>query len=465
MSVTTNTVIDLAWLESASLADLKAVLAMARVDASKLNAVNALLNTPEGQAISHEMLDDPNYVPKSQRQPSAEEAAQIAADLAVAEQQAAEAEVVRLANEKAVADAAVAPVLEQVTAQARTAAATEDAEALKHGIAIHRDANGSIIKLVKSYQVVDETTGRPIGRPTHLEAKSWIELATKDTAAHENAVRYAERVKKNLRSSSQAAAEVSQAEARFQQAEKEANEATQLVATEKDPIKVADAIRKVNVADRNREIAAKAAAEHGRIIAETWMADHTEDFLPCVANTTLIGQWLQANKLEATYENLERAFMATETRLAKPPAAVPVEAVPATVAPNPPAVVPVAPVTPVAPIVPPVAPVATAPVSTVAPTPTPVAATTPAPTSAVAPIAQPAARRPAVNGSLPPGSMSAARPIEVPQTPEATRDQLLLAIKKMTPSEYRNKLQTKQFRDQLEAAGIQVAGKAQYTRG
>ena len=87
-----NTVIDMNWLESATLADFKAVLQMAKFHPNKLAEVNALLATEEGKAIASEMLNDPDYVPKSrQATPTPEEAAQIAADLAIANQQEAEA--------------------------------------------------------------------------------------------------------------------------------------------------------------------------------------------------------------------------------------------------------------------------------------------------------------------------------------------------------------------------------------
>ena len=46
---------------------------------------------------------------------------------------------------------------------------------------------------------------------------------------------------------------------------------------------------------------------------------------------------------------------------------------------------------------------------------------------------------------------------------KVVRTEVAPFIDKMSPQEYRNKVKTsKQFRDQLEAAGISVVGKAQY---
>ncbi len=444
-TVTSETVIDMAWLETATLPDLMAVLQMAKINPQKLAEVNALLATPEGKELANDMLNDPDYVPKSMRQPSAEEAAQIAADTQLAEQQAAE-DAAAAAEDAAAAAAAAAvapPVVEPVVPVV---------EAPKP------------VRNVLEYQVTDDN-GQPIGRATHIEYSSEEELITKMRNAHENAMRYAERMKRaqhNQRESGKLAAETQQAQTQATQAKAEAEAATQVVVTEKDPVKIAEAVKKITAAERSQQIAHETARRTGELIGTIWMADHKQDYLPCKANSDVIGQWLKDNQRAFTYENLEEAFAATEHRLAKPVAQAPVE-VPAAPVANPPAVAPVVPAAQVAPIVQP-APVAPVTLSTATPpVSTPPVAIAPEPSPAAAPIAQPAARRPGVNGSLPPGTLTAARPTVVQQSQAATKEELLRVIDKMSPEQYRQKLKTsKQFRDQLEAAGIPVAGKAQY---
>jgi hypothetical protein len=417
-----NTVIDLAWLESATLEDLKSAMRIP----TQLAAVNALLQTPEGKAIASEMLNDPDYVPKSQRTPTPEEAAQIAADNALAEQQAAEA--------AALAAAAVpepTPVPEPVVAPAPV-------EEKK--------------KIVVDYQASDED-GRPIGRPTHIEGWSWEEVSKKQQDAHVNAVRYAERIKSNRLKQSAAAMQSVELSATAKQLHEESAKLSEQAVTEKDPAKMQEAVKKSVQAEKEAQIAQEAAVAHGKIVADTWMSDHTEDFVPSIASSKIIGDWLQANKLELSYENLEKAFEATKHQLPKPERQAAVEATPAASVPNAPAAAPAAPAAPAPSIPAPVAPAAAvtpSPAAVPAPQPAP---TAPAPTPAAAPIAQPAARRPGVNGSLPPGTMSAARPV-AQQQPTSTRADLLKEIRSMSPEQFRKKKRDPEYASRLVAAGI-----------
>ena len=108
-----DTVLDLEWLKSATLDDLKAALRLASQDTSKLAEVNATLASDEGKAIAQDMSYHARtgkpYVPPALRPPeevSEEEAAQIAADTARADAEAAEA--ARIAEEERKA-AEVAP--------------------------------------------------------------------------------------------------------------------------------------------------------------------------------------------------------------------------------------------------------------------------------------------------------------------------------------------------------------------
>jgi hypothetical protein len=418
-----DTVIDISWLESATYEDLKSAM---RIPA-KLAEVNALLRTPEGQEISADMISDPDYVPKSKRVPDPEEAAQIAADLALAEQQAADALAAEAVVVPVVPEPVVAPVEEKK-------------------------------KIVVNYQATAED-GTPIGRPTHIEGWSNEEVIEKMKNAHINAVRYAERVKKNKVSSIESNSQQVRAQQQVKDLETEA--AAAVTEAAKDPEKLPDAIRKVTKAEREAQIATETARQHGKAIADAWMTDHKEDFQPCEANSKIIGNWLQANTLGLTYENLELAFAATETQLAKPMYQAPVEEVSAPVASNAHAVAPVAP----APVTPSItAPVVVAAEPTSMPVTQPVQPVVAAPVSpsAAAPIAQPAARRPGVNGSLPPGTLTAARPVLQQQPVVSTQAELLKEINKMPRDEYRRKIKTREFVERLEAAGIPVVGTRNY---
>lgn len=124
-----------------------------------LGEVNALLQTPEGKKIASEMLNDPDYVPKSRRQPTPEEAAQVAADTARAEAEAA------------AAAAVVVPVPVPVVPSYEA----EDAALRKEGITVQRDAQGAITRIVQDYQVLGEND-HPIGRPTHLKHATGLSL-------------------------------------------------------------------------------------------------------------------------------------------------------------------------------------------------------------------------------------------------------------------------------------------------
>lgn len=430
-----NTVIDLDWLKSATYADMKTVLNASSRYPEKVAQLNALFATPEGMAIANDMINDPHYVPVSKRPVDPAEAEQLAADLRLAEEQAA-AEEIRLAEEARLI-AETPPVVE-----VPVVAPIEEKK-----------------KIVVDYQATTED-GTPIGRPTHIEGWSHEEVIEKMKQAHVNAVRYAERVKRNKVQSIEQTAQQVQTEQQVNQAQKDATVAVELATKEKDPEKLQDAIRKTAKADRDAEIAKQTAFRQGQLIAAAWIKDHKEDFQECDANSKIMGDWMVANGLILTYENLELAYAANETKLAKPEYRRPVEepvVVPSNAAPA----APVAPATP-APVIPAPVAVAPAPVSATPPVSQPVV-NAPAPTPAVAANPAPAARRPGVNGSLPPGTLTAARPVGQ-QVPETTNiETFRKEVDKMSGKEFRQKVTTsKQFRDQLRAAGIPVLGEEQY---
>lgn len=461
MSRLTVEQINIDWLRSAGLDELKSAM---RSGNDVLSAVNALLNTPEGKQIANEMLNDPDYVPVSRRQPNPDEATQIAADEDRAAAAAVEAE--RQQQQEAQAAelaAAAAPTVDLEALAVKNAA--EDAEARKIGATIVRNSSGEIDKIVLDYQVRNDE-GRPVGRATHFEGRTWIEVLGKVVTAHANAVTYGERIKNNRFKQSQAAFESTERSAAATAARAESERLAAEAVNEKDPAKMQEAVKKAATAERDAQIAEQAIKAHGKIIAETWMADHKEDFYVCQASIDLMGAYMKANNLPMSYENLERTFAAVKHQLPPVPAegqhgfatAVPTSAaVPTNTAPAAAAATVAQPAS-----IPSTATAAPAPETqsaqpTVAP---PAAASAPATTSATA--NQPTvARRPGVNGGLQPGSMSAARPSAstTQQTPQETRSQLLREIGKMDPAIYRKKLTTdKNFRDRLIAAGIPVAG-------
>lgn len=443
-NMTVDTVIDIEWLRGATYADMKTVLNASARHPEKVADLNALFATPEGMKIANEMINDPDYIPVSQRPLNPEDEAQRLEDLRLAEEQAAvdaaALEAQRLADEAAKdvlaaespAPIPVVPVIEPIVEKK---------------------------KIVVDYQATTED-GTPIGRPTHIEGWTNEEVIEKMKNAHINAVRYSERVKRNRVKDVEAQTQNQQLDEQAKKSEEEASVAVEVATKEKDPAKLQDAIRKSTKADRDREIALATARSQGQIIANTWLADHKEDFLQCEANTNLISEWMKSNNLVLTYENLELAFSANETKLVKPQYRPPVEE-PAAVVLNAPVAASVPSVVP-APVIPvPVVAVVPEPVSAVLPVSQPVAAAS-SPTPVVPPNSVPA-RRPGVNGSLPPGTLSAARPSgeQVPQT--TTIEAFLKEVEKMPAAEYRKKLATsKQFRDQLKAAGIRIEGEGQY---
>lgn len=431
MSRLTANDINLGWLKSATLDDLKAAM---RAGGDVLAACNSLLQTPDGKAIAFEMMNDPDYVPVAKRQPDAEEAAAIAEDEARAKQQAEE-EARRNATENA-ADNLSTP----------TETKEEVVEEKK--------------KIIVEYQVTDEK-GKPIGRITHVEGWSPEEIYEKLKAAHINAVRYAERLKENRSKQAVIAADADVKNAAARAAKDEADRLAEEAANEADPEKRKEKISKIREAQVKAKDADDDAKNHGKLVAQAWMEDHKEDFLPCIASSNIMKEYMVANGLGMTYENLEKTFKAVKHQLP------PVERQQATEVTtladsenNPPAPAPVAAAPAPATITPPVAqangtnqPTAQPPAE-----PPAAAATAPTPTSVAANNTPAATRRPGVNGSLQPGSMSAARPSEVaPPTPQETRSQLLRAIGKMSSVEFRKKLRDANYKAQLDAAGIKYS--------
>lgn len=311
----------------------------------------------------------------------------------------------------------------------------EDAEYRENGVTTYRDSSGKIFKLVQEYQVRDED-GTPIGRPTHLEAKNTLELMGKQRKAHEEAVRFGYRMKQQkLKFKSDVPKPLLSAET--------IQEAARQALAEQDPAKATEVVNEIFRNDyekKSRELEHRKAEEDGRAMALTFQQRHLYDYYDCDANKKAMIDYFAANSdIELSVEALEVAFLdlqnqnklvpvpnrTSQTRVV--PAANP--AVPASTETSA-AVIPA----------PPVVPVETA-TAVNAETPSsqtvsPATVTTPATAANVTPPA----RRPAVNGGVAPGSLSAQRPSG--QALPQTRKEFLKYVMSLEPKVISHKLKT-----------------------
>jgi hypothetical protein len=344
-----------------------------------------------------------------------------------------------------------AQVVEAVPPQVPTAKSydEEDAEWKGAGVTITRDASGKATRYVEEYQVRDED-GTPIGRPTHLEARTLPELALKKRDAHENATRAFHRLKKQ---------KLSFHEKKVLSPE-EISEVARIALEEKDPAKVVDVINatiETSYKQREADLGARIQQENGRAISNDFMRRHLHDYVPCTANSLAIDEYFKEKDLQFTSDNLEAVFQILKEQGNKLAKVEPSASVPAVVAANP--VAPAAVATPVTPAIPVVAETA-ATVSALETQAPPQAIVTPvveatAPTSVAAHNAQPAARRPGVGGSIAPGSLSAQRP-GAPD-PALARKEFLKTVHDMDPKVMKAKLKNDpQFVKQLASYGIPI---------
>src|SRR5208282_1965902 len=222
---------------------------------------------------------------------------------------AAQAEAARVAQEAATAEAV------RVAAEAEVARIKEvEAETARQAEAarVAEEAAKPKQKIIREYQIRDEQ-GRPIGKPTHLEADTWEEMSAKQEEAHANAMRYAERVKNRKPTPAPAPDPLPLTEADLILLNKDLesqNPATRAEATRK---LVGDQIVRENQAMRQELAAARTATE-----ARKFLAAHPE-YLNCEANTAIVEGYLRTNKLAYTAENLEIAVEVNADRLAEKP--------------------------------------------------------------------------------------------------------------------------------------------------
>lgn len=326
----------------------------------------------------------------------------------------------------------------------------EDAPYNGLGIVVVRDSAGSPTRYIQEYQVRDEDN-TAIGRPTHLEARSIPELIGKQQECHVNATRAFHRLKKQKLTFKQEPRTVLTPEA--------IAEAAKVALEEKDVSKASDVIHaaiEVEYGKRDRELHEKEEYQKGVGIANEFMRKHLHDYNPCEANKKAITDYFKEKNLEFTLDNVEVAFIdlmdqnklvKVEKTFTQIPAAVTLNPAPAAAVATPAA--PPIPASETTAAVPASVPPATTPVSS-----QPVVEAT-APTPAAALNVQPAARRPGVNGSIAPGTLSAQRPGT--PNPALARKEFLKTVRDMKPEEMKTKLKNDpQFVKQLESYGIKV---------
>lgn len=327
----------------------------------------------------------------------------------------------------------------------------EDAELKKVGVTVTRDANGKATRYSQIYQVADED-GTTIGRPTNLSAATLPELMAKQREVHTQATRAFHRLKRQ---------KLTQKAEKTILTPEQISEAAKVAVEEKDPAKAADVIKATIESayqTREQELRKKELREEGRAISNHFMRQHLHDYNPCEANKKAMAEYFVEHNLEFTLDNLEIAFQDLKEQGDQlvPVASSTSITTPVSETANP--VLSTASTTPAAPAIPvaessAVVPASAAPAQPAAPSQPAVEATVTS--SAAAPNVQPAARRPGVNGSLPPGSLSAQRP-GTPD-PVLARKEFMQNLNKMSAEEIRRKKNNDpQFVKQLASYGIKI---------
>lgn len=358
---------------------------------SRLAEINAFLLTPEGRGVVAEIASNASTEVTEQ---STEETVETPTEFnqEEADKQAADA---KLATERA----AAAQVEEDRKAE-------EEKALIDAGITIYRDANGNIVKLVQDYQA-DDGNGNPIGRPTHLESRSWIEHVRKQKEAHVQATRAFHRLKDQKTTFNKKPVEPIKVPNVPLMTEDERIQAA-LDLNSDDEMAVLKAERKLRADDILRAQQQKAInneLQRQKEVSDGFKLRHAHDFNPCQANAKLIRDYLDehtdadGNQLAWTEDNLELAFAAIEPQLV--PAQAPVETETAPQANNTPAASTVKQAQP-------------APTPEIQPTAVPEAALVTPVTPAATPNPPAPARRPGVNGGLQPGQSSGLRPAATP---------------------------------------------------
>jgi hypothetical protein len=319
-------------------------------------------------------------------------------------------EVVSAVVELESTEQAAAEAIAQVEAQRKVSEAAElnrrMAELEAAGVSVQYDAAGNITKIVQEYQSVDDS-GNPVGRLTHLEARSWAELAAKQREAHTQVARAFNRLKNQKTTFRTPTEPIMIPEVPLMSDKDRIQAALDLSSDDEAVVTKADRkLRADQILKEQRNEYIRMEEYRQNVVSDEFKQKHLNDFNPCQANAKIIKDYLDANKLQWTTDNLELAFAATEPQLA---AKEPVAEVTAPPAANPTAVPAVIP-----------------PVPVVAMQPEPVIAEQAVPTAPVA--------RPGVNAGLMPGQLTATRPITIP-TGLTKKD-----IGKMSKEEFRKRM-------------------------
>ena len=376
------------------------------------------------------------------------------------------AEQQRLVDEAAQQDADQKAAADKAVAEKAAADAAEQEKQLAEKARIAEEAAHPKTKIVKEYQVRDEE-GNPIGRPTHLEADSWEEMSEKQQAAHENAVRYAERMKK--RAALRPTPAVPQAPIPILSDEQ--RKAFEAEAQAEGP-KAEIAKSKLEVDDANKErLQARQINEQAKIERESILfINANKDFYPCTGNARIMSEYLHAEGLEWNAGNLEIAYEKLASKLTSRPVEDVAPVVPANPAPVVPTPQPAAAATPAAPAVVPAvenipqtppannSPVVAASVVATEPS-TKVEPVVPIPSEIPAPPAvNPPApvKRPA--SGIEPGSLHGARRQQTAPTEstQQTVSEIKREVARMPLNVFKKNLRNPKFREKLKFAGIQA---------
>lgn len=327
------------------------------------------------------------------------------------------------------------------------------------GVVVYRDAKGNVVRTTVEYQIFEEDEKTPIGRPTHFECGSLFEAFLKTRTAHALSTRAYSRLRRQKLT--------------FQERAKTALSGDQIKAAAtaalqaQDPTKMEEAIL-ATIESQYKELDDKQAKQAGELIRAAiqieFRSRHVHDYYNCQANGQAISAYLAANNLEFTLDNLEAAFidLSEQGRLVPVPrsatkSAEPVNNTPTTATEE---QQPAASTTANTPASTPAASAqATVENSAVAQAPAQAASTPGNEATVSTPAASanptPAARRPGVNGSLPPGSGSAPRP-QAPD-PALARKEFMRMINKLSAEEMKRKRDTDpQFVKQMQIYGIKL---------
>ena len=374
------------------------------------------------------------------------------------------AEQQRLVDEAAQQDADQKAAADKAVAEKAAADAAEQEKQLAEKARIAEEATHSKTKIVKEYQVRDEE-GNPIGRPTHLEADSWEEMSEKQQAAHENAVRYAERMKK--RAALRPTPAVPQAPIPILSDEQ--RKAFEAEAQTEGP-KAEIAKSKLEIDDANKErLQARQINEQAKIERESILfINANKDFYPCTGNAKIMSEYLHAEGLEWNAGNLEIAYEKLASKLTSHPVedvapVVPANPAPVVSTPQPAAATPAAPaVVPAVENIPQTPPANNSPAVAASV----VATETPAKAESVVPTPSETPAPPAVNPPAPvkrsasgiePGSLHGARRQTTPvESAQKSVSEIKREIARMPLDVFKKNLRNPKFREMLKSAGIQA---------